>query len=149
MKININSLWFFDSRTIEEEDMRSEKCFQDIIQVNDDYFILLANGRIYKLSNIEEKSLSDSMLSINGNETCIMNETYLKNVALECLTKTKFPKNVYSFCRLLTCEGEMFVVAGENFVYLINTETNDSFLSIPYLNGIQRMTRILNLDNFM
>lgn len=136
-------------RVVEEEDIRCETTFKKIVQINDEYFILLSNGRIYKLSNIEEKALSDSMLSFNGNETCLMNESHLKNVSLNCITKTKFPKSVYSFCRVMTCDGELFVIAGEGFIYLVNAESDDSFTAIPYIKGFKRVTKIFNLDSFM
>jgi hypothetical protein len=134
---------------VEEGDIGAPKTFEDIIQINDEFFMLLANGRVYKLTNIDEKLMSESMVSLNENETCVMNETHLKNVCLECKTKAKLSKKVNCFARIATYEGEMFVIAGDGYLFIVDTKSKDPFVTIPYISGMSRIKKIFNLEDFM
>lgn len=133
-------------RSILEEDINLCKSFIDINQINDEYYIMCANGRLYKLHSVEDKQLSESLSNtIPENETFLMNETYV-GASLDRITKLKYPNEIYSFCCIQTYTGERYIVSGVDCIYF---QTVDSMERVSYPKNIKPIKKIYNLENYV
>lgn len=107
---------------------------------------MCANGRLYKLHDVEDRQMSDSLSStIPENETFLMNETYV-GASLDRITKLKYPNEIYSFCSIQTFTGERYIVSGVDCIYF---QTMNSLERVSYPKNMKPIKKIYNLENYV
>lgn len=131
---------------IQEEDVSSPRTFLDVIQVNDEYFIMCANGKVYKLHNIDEQQMNELVVNIDGDNTAELNETILKSAVLDKIVNIRLSKKIEAFCYVQTYEGDLFIVSGAEGVYFI---TRNHIERKDYPENTKMIKKIFNLDNFI
>ena len=130
-------------RNIQDEDVNLLKTFLDITLVNDDFYIMCTNGKLYKLYNLEESAFSQSVLE--SSTRSVSNET-LMNATLDRITNTKYSNRLNAFCYVETWEGSLNIISGEEYIYF---QTNEQISKVKYPASIKPIKKILNLENYM
>lgn len=108
--------------------------------------MMCCNGKIYKLHNLDEKLLSEAIVTNDVDETCIFNESYLKFVQLDRISNTKLPVGIRSFCCIQTYGGQQFIISGSNHIFFVADGTLER---ISYPATVKPIKKIYNLENYI
>lgn len=129
----------FFFRNILPEDSMATGSFVDIINYFDDFFLLSKFGKVYKIHNIDEKLVNDSLL--NGSQA--VNETLLNNTVIERLVNVK---RLESTCLLVAeIDGETAIIfCSGNFLYFHCGEASQSKIELP-----APFKALFDLDNYI
>lgn len=118
----------------------------DIKQTNDEFYIMCANGAVYKLHSIDEQLMSKMIAGSNVDDTTVFNETVLNTAVLEKVAKVKLPRTLLAFCCIQSFNGDIFLVSGTESVYFMS---NDHVDRIGYPENVSKISKIFNLENFV
>ena len=135
--------YLFNFSCVQDEDTSLHQTFLDITLVSDEFFIMCKNGRLYKLSNLEDVLLSQSVLEASTKS--VGNETFL-NATLERVTNSKYSQQLNAFCYLETWEGPMIILAGDEYLYFQNEE---QICKVKYPAKMEPIKKILNLEEYV
>lgn len=97
---------------------------------------MTANGKIFKLANINEKVLAEIEDPVKFDDSNL-----LRNV-----TNTRLSSAINTFCCVQTFSEELFIACGPEHVYFISESGIDV---IKYPENIKGLTKISNLDNYI
>lgn len=111
--------------------------------MNDDFYIMCTNGKLFKLFNLEESAFSQSVLE--SSTRSVENETLI-SATLDRITNTKYSHRLNAFCLIETWEGWLTVISGEEYIYF---QTQEQITKIKYPAGIKPIKKILNLENYI
>lgn len=118
-----------------------------ISQINNYYYILCANGSIYKLHYIDEKILSESIANVEENQTRLFNDTLMNNVILEKLPLPSIADKINGYSIISVSKYFCNVVYCGN--YSIDLRIGETVTKILIPKSFEGVKCIYNLDNFM
>lgn len=130
---------------INEADINASGSFLDIIQSNDEFIVMCANGKVYKVRNIDEQRMSDA-IKPDSEDTVEFNDSLVNSATLEKVATSKLSKTILAFCCVQTFDGEMYIASGADSIYFI---TSNHIERIKYPQNIKQIKKIFNLENFV
>jgi kinetochore-associated protein 1 len=128
-------------RIIHEEDIDSEKSFNDIQLVNQEFSLLCTNGKIYKIKGIEEEQLME-MSSMDNEATTCLNESVLRTINAERISNHRVTSSISSFCVV----DDIFIVCCNKYIIIIE---GDQAHHIPYIKELGPVKKIYNLESYI
>lgn len=134
-------------RSIQVEDIDNSKSFIDIQLVNNDFYVLCKNGKIYKINGIEEEQLLEINIADDDDVTSSLNESLLKTIKAERISNHRFVSSlVDSFCVVPDGLNDIFVICCDKYTAIIE---GNIVHHIDYIEGLGSVKKIINLESYI
>ncbi|GAB0092349.1 kinetochore-associated protein 1 [Sergentomyia squamirostris] len=125
---------------VDDEDIQEERTFIGISSYNQDLYIMCTNGRLYKLSAIEEDK---SVRSFND-ETLTFDETITSNASLCKISSRKFFNEIISFTMMPDMLTPTAVFTDSTRIYIYSSE---GIVPIPVPAKLQGVKKLILLED--
>ncbi|XP_055841706.1 uncharacterized protein LOC129908902 [Episyrphus balteatus] len=143
----INGIPLFNL-SINQDDVQKKTTIAGIRQVGNSYYISCTNGSIYKLTNVDESRIETCLnISLKENETVLLNDSIMENVAIERMTNTKSLNEITAVEIIpLTGRDEYLFLSGTKCFLRFQTSQQDTKIIIS--DNYQGLKNIYNLDSY-
>lgn len=132
-------------RTIHEADINAAGSFLDIVQLNDEFTIMCANGKIYKVRHIDYQMIGE-VASRVADASYEFNDTTQNAAELNKITATKLADDIKAFSCVQTYDGEFYIACGGDWIYFVTTSLVDR---IKYPENVSHIKKIFKLENYV
>lgn len=145
INFNINGNILFNL-VIEEEEIRHERTFFGISVFGTECYALTVHGKLYRLSNIDEKMVSEAVGNGTDGQEEIANETLLNNVVVDRLWNTTYEAPVDAHI-ILDHFGTVMCIFSIGQTLLFYHQSSVRKTKLP--KWISSVKAIYNLDNYI
>lgn len=110
------------------------------------FFILCSNGKVYAIQGIDEENLLDTSTQEFQDTTCVLNESIAKLLNVEIISSLRVTSKISSFCVVENFFDKFLIICCSDVILIIQ---KGNVTRIKYPKYIDMIQKVFNLDNFV